>query len=163
MSHFTLPAPTPNTPLVRTLLDRLFNKNPVRVPALHETTTWLGVRHAFTHPPTREDFFTPAALNYVCAVALFYQGGDAQQRPACTLAHVAATVSLVAPKVVLTALATCPEAARLVQPLLDAHSTGAHGQVAGIIPGAHALVADLTNQVNTATRARVQAYFSSIS
>lgn len=158
MSQFTLQAPSPNTPLVLALLARLFKKKPVRVPELHETTTWLGVRHAFTHPPTQEDFFTTAALNYVCAVALFYEDGDAQQRPACTLAHVTATVSLVAHEVVLTALATCPEAARLVQPLLDAP-----GQVAGIIPGAHALVAELTQQVNTATRARVLAYFSSIS
>ena len=67
----------------------------------------------------------------------------------------------------LTALAGDGNAARLLQPLLqpllDARHAGAHEQVAGIIPGAHALVANLTNQVDTATRARVLAYFSSIS
>ena len=63
----------------------------------------------------------------------------------------------------LTALAGDGNAARLLQPLLDARHAEAHEQVAGIIPGAHALVADLTNQVDTATRAWVLAYFSSIS
>lgn len=155
-------APTSNTLAIRGLLDRLFRKKPGRPPALHEPTNWLGVRNALLHPPTQEDFFTTAALNYVCGVALFFEAGDGRVRPACTLAHVAAAVSLVDQDAVLSALAGDANAARLVQYLHDARSAGAHQQVAGILPEAQALVAPLFQQVDAASRECVRSYFASI-
>ena len=152
----------PNTPLVRALFDRVFGRKPVRLPGLHESTNWLGVRHAFTHPPEREARASAAVLNYVCAVALFFEAGDARHRPTCTLAHVAATVSLVDHDAVLTALFFEPEAARLVQPLLDARQRGEHEHRALLLPGTRDLVADWHRQVDAATRQRVLAYFTSI-
>lgn len=158
----TATASTPTTPLVRAFLDRVFGRRSAPVPGLHDATDWLGVRRAATHPPEREDFFTLASLNYVCGVALFFESGDPRYRPACTLAHVAATVSLVNHNGVLTALAAEPAAAHLVLPLLHARTAGAHQQVAGIMPGARDLVANWHGQVDAITRQRVLAYFASI-
>lgn len=154
--------PPPNAVLVRAFLARVFGRRPVRLPGLHEATDWLGVRHACTHPPEREALASTAALNYACAVALFFERGDARHRPSCTLAHVAAAVSLVDHDAVLTALSADPEAARLVLPLLIARQGGDHGPRAVLLPETHALVADWHQQVDARTRAHVLAYFSSI-
>lgn len=163
MPTLTAAASPPTVPLVRVLLARIFGRKPVRLPGLHEATDWLGVRHCFTHPPEREAQASTAALNYVCAVALFLEAGSPRHRPACTLAHVAVAVSLVDHDALLTALATEPEAARLAQPLLDARQRGEHEHRAELLPGVRDLVADWHRQVDGATRQRVLAYFCSLS
>lgn len=138
------------------------NRPAVTQPGLHQPTTWLSIRNNFTHPANHEDFFTTAALNYISAVAVFLEAGKVSGRPACTLAHVAAAVSLVEHGAVLRAIAGEPTAAHLAQPLLSALAEGAQQQVAGVIAEAQTLVTPLLSPADSATHQRVLSYFQSI-
>ena len=86
---------------------------------LHETTDWLRVRNVFQNPATMSVYFCLDTLNYISAVACYFQAGTPGLRPTCTLANVMVTVLRIDAQLVLPLLAGEPRAAQLAGRLLS--------------------------------------------
>jgi hypothetical protein len=94
----------------------------------------------------RYDFFTAAGLNYITAVGLLIEDGEASGYPPCTLRTVAAAVSLMDPAQLLPHIAGNSSARAVVAPLVYSFQSGAAGateQLNGIVREARELVSPL--------------------